>query len=137
MASQHFNNVLSKGKIIMSGMVLLWACVLLTPSKAAAFQDDPSVDFNQYQGEVVDESTNRPLVFATLSVEGTNISTITNTEGNFLLKVPKDITNANVIVSFLGYKSKTLPLSTLDPEKNKISLLISITELSEININAP
>lgn len=137
MASQHFNNVLSKGKIIMSGMVLLWACVLLTPSKAVAFQDDPSVDFNQYQGEVVDESTNRPLVFATLSVEGTNISTITNTEGNFLLKVPKDITNANVIVSFLGYKSKTLPLSTLDPEKNKISLLISITELSEININAP
>ncbi|MDC6363926.1 MULTISPECIES: carboxypeptidase-like regulatory domain-containing protein [Flavobacteriaceae] len=123
-----------KGTLFLVLIALQW-----NPSKVLAFQEnvDTTVDFNQYQGEVVDESTNNPLVFATLAVEGTNISTITNTEGGFLLKVPKNITDGNVIVSFLGYKNKTIPLSSLQPEKNRISLSVSITELSEININVP
>lgn len=119
--------------------ILLFAMVFLTaigPAKVLAFQDS-TVDFDQYSGEVVDESTNKPLVFATLTVEGTNISTITNTEGNFLLKVPKNIDSKNVIVSFLGYRTQSVPLSELEPEKNKISLTVSVTQLSEININAP
>src|SRR5690606_20338494 len=106
------------------------------PTKTFAFQEE-TVDFDQYSGEVVDKSTNNPLVFATLTVEGTNISTITNTEGNFLLKVPKKVTGKNVIVSFLGYKTEWVPLSELGPEKNRISLTVSVTQLSEININAP
>ncbi len=118
----------------------VWFAILaltaLGSARAFAFQDS-TVDFNQYSGEVVDESTNKPLVFATLTVEGTNISTITNTEGNFLLKVPKNSTSKNVIVSFLGYKTKSVPLSDLQPENNKISLTVSVTQLSEININAP
>lgn len=119
--------------------ILLFAMGFLTaigPAKVLAFQDS-TVDFDQYSGEVVDESTNKPLVFATLTVEGTNISTITNTEGNFLLKVPKNIDSKNVIVSFLGYRTQSVPLSELEPEKNKISLTVSVTQLSEININAP
>ncbi|MEC7264715.1 MAG: carboxypeptidase-like regulatory domain-containing protein [Bacteroidota bacterium] len=110
--------------------------VLMGPAQALGFQEETN-DYNQYSGEVVDEATNKPLVFATLTVEGTNISTISNTEGNFLLKVPKDVSGQNVIVSFLGYKTKTVPLSQLSEERNKISLEISVTELSEININAP
>ncbi|RUA18893.1 MAG: carboxypeptidase-like regulatory domain-containing protein [Flavobacteriia bacterium] len=118
---------------------LLFAMLILTlvgTAKAFAFQEG-TVDFDQYSGEVVDESTNKPLVFATLTVEGTNISTITNTEGNFLLKVPKNSNSTNVIVSFLGYRTQSVPLSELEPEKNKISLAVSVTQLSEININAP
>lgn len=42
-----------------------------------------TVEFTSYRGEVTDSETKKPLVFATLSVEGTNISTVTNTEGNF------------------------------------------------------
>nr|WP_067034307.1 carboxypeptidase-like regulatory domain-containing protein [Muricauda sp. CP2A] len=117
---------------------LMLVGLLLCPTHSWAFQENQDDnDFNQYRGEVVDESTDKPLVFATISVEGTNISTITNTEGDFLLKVPKDITDGNVIVSFLGYKNKTIPLLQFQPEDNKIGLLVSVTQLSEININAP
>ncbi|WP_318312412.1 carboxypeptidase-like regulatory domain-containing protein [Flagellimonas crocea] len=115
------------------------ALSMLWPGESLALQqeDDVSVDFDQYSGEVTEESSNKPLVFATLTVEGTNISTITNTEGNFLLKVPKNYTDRNVMVSFLGYRTKAIPLASLQPEGNKISLEVSITQLSEININAP
>nr|WP_299383698.1 DUF5686 and carboxypeptidase-like regulatory domain-containing protein [Allomuricauda sp.] len=112
---------------------------MLCTTQIWALQEPPeaATGFKQYKGEIVDETSKKPLVFATLSVEGTNISTITNTEGNFLLKIPEEITDGTVIVSFLGYKSKTIPLSDLFPEKNKISLLVSVTELSGVNINAP
>ena len=114
------------------------AMTLLFPVHLSALQQETTTtDYKQYSGEVVDESTNKSLVFATLTVEGSNISTITNTEGNFLLKVPAQMTNRNVIVSFLGYKTKKIPISSLDPEKNKILLEVSVTQLSEININAP
>ncbi|MCB0371870.1 MAG: carboxypeptidase-like regulatory domain-containing protein [Muricauda sp.] len=120
-------------------MVLsIMAITLFFPVPISALQQETTTtDYKQFSGEVVDESNNKSLVFATLTVEGTNISTITNTEGNFLLKVPAQMTNRNVIVSFLGYKTKKIPISSLDPEKNKISLEVSVTQLSEININAP
>jgi hypothetical protein len=111
---------------------------MLNPGETLGFQqDNAAVNFNQYSGEVTEESSNKPLVFATLTVEGTNISTITNTEGNFLLKVPKEYTDKNVVISFLGYKTKKVPIANLKPEKNEISLEVSVTRLSEININAP
>lgn len=116
----------------------LCTLAMLSPKESLAFQeDDAVVDYNQYSGEVKEESSNKPLVFATLTVEGTTISTITNTEGNFLLKVPKEYTDKNVVVSFLGYKTKKVPIANLEPEKNEISLEVSVTRLSEININAP
>lgn len=111
--------------------------VMMLPLETMAFQQNASADYNEYSGEVKEASSNKSLVFATLTVEGTNISTITNTEGNFLLKVPKDLTDKNVVVSFLGYKTKMVPISSLQPEKNEISLEVSVTQLSEININAP
>lgn len=123
-------------KLSLSLLSAVLVLTILVPTKTFAFQEE-TVDFDQYSGEVVDKSTNNPLVFATLTVEGTNISTITNTEGNFLLKVPKKVTGKNVIVSFLGYKTEWVPLSELEPEKNRISLTVSVTQLSEININAP
>ncbi len=113
--------------------------MILSSANVFAFQQDPAVDnnFKQYKGEIMDASSKKPLVFATLAVEGTNISTITNTEGNFLLKIPEDMMDGTVVVSFLGYKSKKIPLANLKTNKNKISLVVSVTELSEVNINAP
>lgn len=107
--------------------------------RASAFfqEDQDNVNFNQYKGEVVDSQTKSALVFATLSLENSNISTVTNTEGQFSLKVPKNITNGNVIVSYLGYKTVLVPLSELKGERNRIPLEVSITELSEISLAAP
>lgn len=115
-------------------------CVLamLVPKETFAFQQNDTVsDYDEYSGEVKEASSNKSLVFATLTVEGTNISTITNTEGNFLLKVPKEHISKNLVVSFLGYKTKTVPISSLAREDNEIALEVSVTQLSEININAP
>ncbi|WP_378176356.1 carboxypeptidase-like regulatory domain-containing protein [Aquimarina sp. SS2-1] len=98
-----------------------------------SLQDDAS--YNEYKGIVVDKDSNDPLVSATIALNGTNISTITNGEGEFLLKVPKNNASANITVSFLGYNDRVVSLSTLKGDKTKIKLAASITELSEVNID--
>lgn len=93
--------------------------------------------FRQYQGEVVDASSNNPLIFASLVLDGTNISTVTNSEGKFLLKVPETIAEGNITVSFLGYKTKSIPLSSLEEKNNTISLEISVTTLPGVDVAVP
>lgn len=94
-----------------------------------------TIGFNEYRGSVIDSKTKKSLEFATLLVNGTNISTITNTQGNFLLKVPKKYTDRRVTVSFLGYTSKVISLSDFDKNNTIIRLETYIEELSEVKIN--
>ncbi|MGB5458805.1 MAG: carboxypeptidase-like regulatory domain-containing protein [Eudoraea sp.] len=129
------NNVLLSA---FAGIILLIG-IPATSQASTFFQDNPQevTSFNQFKGEVVDGENNKPLVFATLTLEGSNISTITNTEGKFLLKIPTSIKQGNIIVSFLGYKTSVVPLEQLKDNKNKIALMVSITKLEEVNVVIP
>lgn len=94
-----------------------------------------TIGFNEYRGSVIDSKTKKPLEFATLLVNGTNISTITNSQGNFLLKVPDNYADRRVTVSFLGYTSKVISLSDFDKDNTVLRLETYIEELSEVKIN--
>ncbi len=112
----------------------------LTNINAAAYLQDTSsldsnINYNEYKGLVLDNETNRPLVSATITVNKTNISTVTNDEGEFLLKVPKELSQNKITISHLGYRDKVLALSDFGSEEKKIKLDLSVTELSEVNID--
>ncbi len=123
----------------MIALVLLCATLAVPVQNIHAFQTSPDqeVGFKQYRGEVIDGQTKSSLVFASIALEGTNISTVSNTEGKFLLKVPEEISAGNVRVSFLGYQTKIIPLSQMRNKNNKIALEVSVTELAEVNISIP
>lgn len=125
---QHKQSIANKMKI------LLIPILLLTFSLSA---QDVANNIIIYKGKIVDTDSDKPLVFASLAVEDTNISTITNTEGEFQLKVPTEVAQGKVIISFLGYETKIIPLAQLKQNKNKIGLKVSVTQLSEIGIEAP
>ncbi len=125
-------------------MSLIW--VSGTQSAFAFFQDiqqeRQDQSFKQFKGEVTGADSNKSLVFATIAIEGTNVSTITNADGEFSLKVPNnmanDAMNSNVLISFLGYRTKSIPLIQFDENgNNKIELSVSITELPEVNVEVP
>jgi hypothetical protein len=125
-------------------LTLLFAMVAGTQFTYAFFQEVQQQDqsFKQYKGEVTGADSNKALVFATIAIEGTNVSTITNSDGEFSLKVPNEIANdgmdSNVLVSFLGYRTKTIPLIQFDENgNNEIELMVSVTELPEVNIEVP
>ncbi|HNX89198.1 MAG TPA: carboxypeptidase-like regulatory domain-containing protein [Paludibacteraceae bacterium] len=96
----------------------------------------PDSLFNSYKGLIVDINSREKLPYASLTVENTNISTVTNADGEFLLKVPKTDTNRMVVITFLGYGSKKISLSALQPDGNKIelrSLPIFLPELEVVS----
>ena len=105
-------------------------------SNALVFQDT-SQTFDEYQGRVISSDNRKPLVFADVSVKNSNISTITNKEGEFSLKVPRSLSNGSVLISYLGYKTQEVAFNNLKGNNNTITLEIIATQLSQININVP
>ena len=67
-------------------------------------------------------------------VSGTNISTVSNTEGNYLIKIPNQYLEGTLEVSLLGYETYTIPLSQLKRNNQIIELTIEISQLSEISV---
>lgn len=72
---------------------------------------DPLPKGNQtylVKGKVIDQYTREPLPFATVSVEGSSVGTITNENGEFRLAIPDTHLHSTIIYSYLGYKSQHL-----------------------------
>ncbi|WP_233451035.1 carboxypeptidase-like regulatory domain-containing protein [Hanstruepera ponticola] len=109
--------------------------ILLLLSAISLNAQNPT-DFIEIRGSVIDANNEEPLVFADLIVTNTNIATITNTEGEFLLKVPKNIVNATVKIQYLGYADTDMSVSDL-LKKSNILLKPSFTQLEEVNITRP
>ncbi|MFK7813100.1 MAG: carboxypeptidase-like regulatory domain-containing protein [Maribacter sp.] len=128
-----------KKSLITMLLMALFIGVAGTQNASAFFQEDneQAASFVQYKGEILDADNKKPLVFASLSIAESNISTITNTEGEFILKVPQGSENGKVIVSFLGYKTRIISLSELSEGKNEILMKVSIVELSGVDLSVP
>ncbi|WP_231567334.1 carboxypeptidase-like regulatory domain-containing protein [Lacinutrix sp. Hel_I_90] len=91
----------------------------------------------EFRGQIVDSESNKPVALADMLVIGTNISTITNTDGEFLLKVPNEHLSKSVLISFLGYKRQEIPLSDFETNETKIKLVEAATVLARVDINSP
>lgn len=61
------------------------------------------------KGKVVDAENNEPLIGATVSVSGTTLGTVTDIDGNFVLKLTSS--KATLEFKYLGYQDKTMKLS--------------------------
>ncbi|NNC70457.1 MAG: carboxypeptidase-like regulatory domain-containing protein [Flavobacteriaceae bacterium] len=134
MLLKYFNLETNLIKPLILSLCLIFASVNI----AHSFElQENEQEYTEYSGIIIDAQSNKPLVFASIGIENTNISTVTNNEGEFLLKVPDNINNASVVISFLGYSQKTIPLSDLKKRNNRISLEASTIELSEINVTLP
>ncbi|WP_258774292.1 carboxypeptidase-like regulatory domain-containing protein [Winogradskyella sp. KYW1333] len=90
----------------------------------------------EYKGKVVDAINNRALEYVSLNVLETNISTVTNSEGEFLLKVPQAYKDSKIVVALLGYTKKVINLADLSENTSVIKLEEAYTELKEVNVSA-
>ena len=90
--------------------------------------------FKAYEGKVIDALTKKPIVFANVYLLNSSIGTITNSDGDFILKVPASETDKTVGVSFIGYHNVELKLSAFNPEDNVIKLEPSSVQIKEVII---
>jgi hypothetical protein len=76
------------------------------------------------KGKLVDSESNLPLVFATVAISDANVAVITNIDGEFTIKIGPELASNNLEITFLGYKNKVVPISSMRDNgyKNIIAL---------------
>ncbi len=91
-------------------------------------------NFITYKGKVTDAETGSPLVFATVAVTESNVAVITNIDGEFILKIGESLVSQNLEITYLGYKNKIVPISSLETNghKNNIQLESAPIPIKEI-----
>ena len=68
---------------------------------------------------------------------GSNVSTISNSDGDFTLKIPKSFSPKKIKISFIGFKTKIIDLSSYANINKPISLDVFVSPLSETIISIP
>ena len=69
-------------------------CLLLLLGGAAnVHSQEDSLSYHPVQGKVVDDRTDNPIIFANIYLAGTNIGTVSNSDGEFIVKIPLFIEN--------------------------------------------
>lgn len=85
-------------------------------------------------GKVFDARTSEPLAFASLSVFGTPVGTVTNILGEFDFTITEQFANDSLIISHVGYKSFRDKISDLSKRKLSVGLKAVPVLLEEVVI---
>lgn len=99
-----------------------------TTKRTSAFYQNKS-DEKTVGGRVLDEN-GEPVIGATVKVKGTQIATVTDSEGYFSIKAP---TESVIVVSYLGYKDRELPANGTNL---RIQLASDAVELDNVVVTA-
>ena len=125
-------------KIPVIALLLLAAFAVQTASAGTKTDKKKNVQQNviSVKGKVVDKETLTPLVFASVSIKETNIATVTNIDGEFLIKYAEAEASKSLEITFLGYKNKVVPLSEIKNSgfKNIFSMEAAPIPIKEIII---
>jgi hypothetical protein len=95
-------------------------------------------DTNKYEtinGKILDSSTKKPLVFANVVLHNTNIGTVTNSDGDFLIKVPSGSYAGELLVSHLGYRNLLIPINGLSKDECRIELIAATIPIEGVTIS--
>ena len=118
----------------MKKLITSLVCILFLVSTSLLIAQDLK-SFKEITGKIIDADTKKPLVFTDIVIKKSNISTITNSDGEFLLKIPNDFLEGSITISHLGYKKRELKISSIKNHE-EIELTPAITQLNEISIRA-
>ena len=82
-------------------------------------------------GHVVDGSGSESLFFSSVSLNGTRISNVSNSDGVFSLKIPADTPgDAQIAISHLGFMTRTLKVSDFAGSTQERPLEIALVPMS-------
>lgn len=97
--------------------------------------DSIAVKYFFLTGKLIEERKGKPIKYASVSVFNKPIGTMSNTDGEFLLKLHPNNIHDTLIISCMGYAQITLPASQLLDEDLFILQPVSI-RIKEVKVTA-
>ena len=116
--------------------ILLGILFLFPVLSLSAFSTQPdSSTYVSYQGFVKNAKTNELLSFASITLDKSSTATVSNIDGEFTIKVDNNNKAENLNVRYIGFKNKSLALSSIDSKKILTIELEPVTEfITELTI---
>jgi len=90
--------------------------------------------FLEFSGKVYDNQSKNAISFASITIKGTNIGTVANSAGEFIIKIPQTYANESLEFSSLGYRTVTIFIGLLGEIENEIYLEPTSYYLEEVEI---
>ena len=113
---------------------LLTVLLLITGMTPVALQSQVTKDYYSVKGVVKDKVSQKTLQYASVSIPGTKVGTITNSNGEFTIKIKNSTDASSIEVSHLGYATLNFPVSGENMQDVKILLTPKTNLLDEITI---
>lgn len=89
------------------------------------------------KGKVVNASSNRPVSYTNIGLEGTFYGTASDDEGNFELKIPEEMISKNIYFSAVGFVNMQFPVKNLfSKEFNIIKLKSQSYGVEKVDVAA-
>jgi len=109
---------------------------ILSWSLLFCFSAAHAQSYYRLSGKVVDSENNASLIYANIGIANNKIGTISNQEGEFILKIPAKYKNDSLLVSYIGYETKRLALSEIFDNQLVIKLKPFFYQIGEVSINS-
>ncbi len=110
-------------------------CLLLYQNQIVYAQQTTVNETIAVKGRVIADDSGSALEYASVTINNTNISTVTNQDGFFSLRIPTSARNYQLKVQHLGYENITIPVITLiDKADNVLRMRTGSIRLDEIEI---
>ncbi len=116
---------------ILKRILLVFAIGLATLGVAFAQNG-----IKELKGTVLNADSEKPVESAIVVLKGTNISTVTNSEGFFILKINEDENFETLVVSILGYRTKEINISSFTDDEFEILLKETATQLNTVSLTS-
>jgi CarboxypepD_reg-like domain len=93
-----------------------------------------SIDRTLLRGRILDKRSGKPLSYATIALLETSLGSISNQQGEFSFKLPLDLPDPMLVISYMGYKNLVYPVSYPVKETLEIRLEKELIPLQEVII---
>ena len=118
---------------MMAALLFLGTTLYAFPGHDEDLSD--TINFKAFYGKVVDSQTNRALPFATIEALGSNTATVTNIDGEFIIKIERNSEVSQLKISYIGFQNKTLGLDKFSDKRSyTVELDQSAIQLKQVTI---
>lgn len=119
------------GKQIAGFLLILFLALGIAPVSAQNESHYISVS-----GVIKDKKSKKKLEYVNVSVPGTGIGTVTNEDGEFLIKINDSIDAKSIEISHLGYSNYRLPINKRTTTGVEILLNANVNLLDEVVVES-
>ena len=92
--------------------------------------------YSEIHGKIIDKETFQPVPYCSISLTNPSIGTCTNNSGEFIFHCPDSLRSRNLIVSSIGYISKSLRIDSLIANAiTSIHLTPELYQLAEVTVD--